>query len=176
MANYRYNGTELPALPNWDKTKYPFAVLFKGSGNSYTLWVTSYAPYFGYPEGYTSKYLVWANPVSLERYKPDTGEFLFYNSGEHNDLTTAYGGAGVIWTNTDILNEDGSVWFAASDPVPVGGEPEEPEQPETPEEPEQPETDLTNIDLYRKINGKPTRLTLYKNVEGELVKVDEHTT
>lgn len=45
---------------------------------------------------------------------------------------------------------------------------------ETEDEPEQPETDLTNIDLYRKINGKPTKLTLYKKLGGNLVKVDEY--
>lgn len=38
-----------------------------------------------------------------------------------------------------------------------------------------PETDLTNIDLYRKINGKPTKLTLYKKLGGKLIPLDEHT-
>jgi hypothetical protein len=32
----------------------------------------------------------------------------------------------VFWTNTDILNEDGSLYLAASDPIPVGGEPIDP--------------------------------------------------
>jgi hypothetical protein len=37
------------------------------------------------------------------------------------------------------------------------------------------ETTLTARDLYRKINGKPTKLTLYKKLGGKLIPLDEHT-
>ena len=29
MPNYVYNGTELPKLPEWDKSTYPYAVIVK---------------------------------------------------------------------------------------------------------------------------------------------------
>lgn len=38
-----------------------------------------------------------------------------------------------------------------------------------------PEFILTARDLYRKINGKPTKLTLYKKLGGKLIPLDEHT-
>lgn len=34
---------------------------------------------------------------------------------------------------------------------------------------------LTERDLYRKINGQPTKLTLYKKLGGKLIPLDEHT-
>ena len=43
------------------------------------------------------------------------------------------------------------------------------------EYPEEPEPTLTARDLYRKINGKPTKLTLYKKLGGKLIPLDEHT-
>ena len=35
--NYRYNGVELPALPDWDKSLYPHAVIFESGA----LWVST---------------------------------------------------------------------------------------------------------------------------------------
>jgi hypothetical protein len=37
------------------------------------------------------------------------------------------------------------------------------------------ETTLTARDLYKIINGKPTKLTLYKKLGGKLIPLDEHT-
>lgn len=44
-----------------------------------------------------------------------------------------------------------------------------------PEPDPEPDTTLTARDLYRKINGKPTKLTLYKKLGGKLIPLDEHT-
>lgn len=61
----------------------------------------------------------------------------------------------VTWSNKDLYFSNGTLWLSASDPIPV--------------------LSLTERDLYRKINGQPTKLTLYKKVGGKLVALDEYT-
>lgn len=162
MPNYLYNGKELPELPNWDKETYPYAIVFL----NYDRYI--FEPFnagsFYYDE--ENKALLTHSPhTKSDTYQFDEGDTewsLRSNAGDcsashTNNLFYGYcrNYNTPIWTNTDILKEDGSVYLAASDPVPVGV--------------------LTARDLYRKINGKPTKLTLYKKLGGKLIPLDEHT-
>lgn len=165
MPNYLYNGIELPALPEWDKTKYPYAII-----------TIAKSPSIGGIE-YTQRKLTLLSSYQMGYNQVgnwavnSVGDFqeydYFTSNSEWTEADVNYADAktpavvNIKWANFDILNEDGSVYLAASDPVPVGGEPEQPT--------------LTERDLYRKINGQPTKLTLYKKVGGELVALDEYS-
>lgn len=113
---YLYNGVRLPKLPEWDKTAYPYAIIqYTDLGFGVEKWRLYLFPielvgkgngaYF--PHGMT---YCWYN-------NEDTG-WVYSASANH---TEAAGGPTFepLWTNHDILNEDGTIYLAASDPVPV---------------------------------------------------------
>lgn len=158
MANYLYNGVELPALPEWDKEKYPYALL----GNHTWLNDKMRAQLVCYSEkaetGYNDDgdiaYWVVINGTRIEFYIVYPINTIPSDWGNPTEYTGSANRSG-IWSNTDIYLDDGTLYLAASDPVPV--------------------LSLTERDLYRKINGKPTKLTLYKKLGGKLVPLDEHT-
>lgn len=100
-----YNSTQLYALPTWqvwDQTRYPYGLIQNG-----TLYFTA-NPNFSYQEdgsccmetgGYAPHLSSgWGHP----RFKSET-------------ITITE----PIWSNFDLLREDGSVFLAASEPVPV---------------------------------------------------------
>lgn len=147
MANMLYNGVELPDIESvWtDKGTYPYAriqslestvmpgyycVIFNTAKHYYDgtklvvedsgkqcfaqiLVSTPEGEELAASEGATLEEL--ANSVGLE-----VGEWGLMisddsvNAGEYDETP-------VIWSNYDILNTDGSVYLAASTPVPVGG-------------------------------------------------------
>lgn len=152
MANYYlYNNFKLPALPDWDKTTYPYACIYEAFGTHLIL--SKEPATVGYRE--TSLGTLFFGEHL--HYKCDTDGWYYHESA--NELSIIGGILWELWSNHDIYNEnDGTLHNAASDPVPVGGEPT-----------------LTARDLYRKINGQHTKLTLYKKVSGELLPLDEYT-
>jgi hypothetical protein len=183
MANYLYNGMEFPALPEWDKGAYPYAFVWYDQGFIYTkahLYLLSEIVYQTKDDG--SYCLVtrelhavstltssgWSDWTDFEEYPYGSSTLVtsLFTVGFNNEKQ---------WANFDILSEDGTVSLAASYPIDAETG-EEIHDYEIGGEPEQPETDLTNIDLYRKINGQLVKHTLYKKVGGELVKVDEYST
>lgn len=111
---YLYNEVRLPRLP---ELKYPYVVIWGHEAEGRMVMACS-APFIvkngqlkmGGENSYSYVYA----------YATDD------NKG-WNDLreVTGVSGGGVgfasytVWTNTDILNEDGSVYLAATDPIPV---------------------------------------------------------
>lgn len=174
QGHYSYNDVILPPLPDWDKDVYPYAyIAIKYSTNDYDGDGNVDA---------TANFLLYISPVELcissdNKLVTRDGSTVtglydsVYASGEtwKEQKETTYkatsGKYAPFWANTDVYNADGTLYLAASDPVPV-----------EPEEPEQPVPVLTNRDLYRKSNGQLVKHTLYKKVGGELVKVDEYST
>lgn len=114
MANYLYNGMELPALP---KTTYPIAVMdtaLYGMLKEATLYLFSELEYTTI-EGSSDRGIVLT----------ETNHVRFTATATNGEWTAASGTAGALninnigWANTDILNEDGTLYLAASDPIPV---------------------------------------------------------
>lgn len=125
---YLYNGVRLPKLPERDREKYPFAVVMQEVSSSiyfaqaiaaplYTEETVSLAGKSLFQLAYEQRYLLksvidetgtWKNWYEL----PNTyfNGRLEYDGATENVL---------VWTNHDILNEDGSVYLAASEPIPV---------------------------------------------------------
>ena len=120
MANYLYNGVELPDINEvWNKVNkehWRYASIFMSSSARASLYFTQgpcrissgNSELVDIPGGYHYSYWnggTWSDPTSYD--DPFTSDNAKY----------------AVWANFDILNTDGSVYLAASDPVPVGGEP-----------------------------------------------------
>lgn len=120
-TTYLYNGVELPALPEWDKEAYPYAFIGYDVGDDEAYWFIAISDrpsvftyrgkdYFGFLE--SSNYRVYCTsetPFSVWGNLNDT-------VGRFNMLLTK-----LVWCDFDALREDGTIYLAASDPVPVGG-------------------------------------------------------
>ena len=153
MAKYLYNGVDLPALPEYDQETYPYAVIGK---HTYTdgvgyFFLANNEPFTAYEEN-TTKYGSIPFLVSAS---------VMFKITESQNEWESVGTVGLqleyVWSNHDLYgyNDATVIVYKASDPVPV--------------------LTLTARDLYRKINGKPTKLTLYKKLGGKLNPLDEHT-
>lgn len=129
MANYLFNGVELPALPALD---YPHVVIVGGMTASfrvrYSIHMTDkplvdVAGCLCAADVYYTEYGCWEADIeggvwTLEEEK----QFGTYNafSGAANSPK--------IWSNYDIMSNKGELVFAASDPIPVTApEPLDPE-------------------------------------------------
>lgn len=114
MANYLYNGVELPALPEWDKETYPYAVIWIAFvTNAIYLDILKEFDFSSAGILHTTKedsLFALCSGDSWSEFKASTSDSQIV-------------GSQIKWTNTDILNEDGSVYLAASDPIPVNPAP-----------------------------------------------------
>lgn len=142
MANFLYNGVELPNIDAvWtDKTAYPYAIItsfdaalvgYSGSSTIYLLDASGVAHY-------NNNGVCYKNPPYLScswfcSYDPDVCSYLSgmglpITVGEWGGSSPSDIGSGsaqsvvgtVFWSNADILNTDGSVHLAASTPIRVG--------------------------------------------------------
>lgn len=116
---FLYNGVELPALPEWDKTVYPYAFIYivtlDGTTGVYTLVVSSSSVM-----GYDGNGIICPSATVGQRYTVSEDSWAaasasddFYIKRDNLIYT--------VWANFDVLNSDGSVYVAASEPVPVAG-------------------------------------------------------
>lgn len=119
---YLYNGVQLPPLPEWDKTAYPYAAIFKNIIGTAVLYIFEQKPYVTIKTSVTaalsitsgSKYVYkGANSIS----NPTNGWNANTEYTATDDQTMNI--QSVIWTDFDLLNEDGTVSLSASEPVPV---------------------------------------------------------
>lgn len=112
LVGYSYNGTVLPKLPEWDRGRYPYAFITKNAFGAIELFVLPSVDYF-VPDG-----LDWAIATTDNLQAA-------HNSGSGWTELSAYSTAvsrpvkNTVWANFDVLNEDDTVYLAASEPVPV---------------------------------------------------------
>lgn len=125
MSKYLYNGVELPGLPEtWNETEHPNlfirVVSIDGSAENavYSLFAASAAAV-----SYDDNGILFPLSAVGEKYAVSEGAWVesseslsdsFYIKRNDGFLYT-------LWANFDILNSDGSVYIAASEPVPVVG-------------------------------------------------------
>lgn len=116
---YLYNGVELPKLPEWDKEKYPYAaIIFHTDSKSYLLTASQYRMF---PEksstygtvisfSYSNKNRI----QSVLNFGEDSwGEVKEYSTNSNIPIDADYGYQ-LIWSNCDLLNDDGTVYFSGS--------------------------------------------------------------
>lgn len=121
---HSYNGVTLPSPPKeWDKERFPFAhLVYLALFKCYVFNVTS-CPLRYYPNGYDGNVL---NKLGATETDAQYMAYEFYTPQDTNWVTNgkAYplsglSDSGLFWSNFDILNSDGSVYLAASDPIPI---------------------------------------------------------
>ena len=176
MQHYLYNGVELPALPEWDKTTYPYAVLWTrtvdSSGNltTITVWVCN-NPVIYDPETYKISSAAGANYCSIRKLYQHDGteeEWDVYGegtlSGNYATLGQKYGGYTdtLIWANHDVRDPKNNIVLPASDPIPV------------PEEPETPDLEWQGKDIYLCHNGQWVKCEAVRKMDGAWVKMDAY--
>ena len=105
---YLYNGVQLPGLP---EVEGQYMVIDYDSGE-YLLIPCSH-PLIRKSDGN----IYQAEIATYYVYKVINGEWSTYSGNQYKIEQVVFGTA--IWANTDILNEDGSVYLAASEPVPI---------------------------------------------------------
>ena len=122
--NHLYNGVPLPPLPEYDTAAYPYAVLDKtNAGTSFLFYAFKSRPYYGTNPADSTKMGVYSSGGAKVYYfvPADCGNEWVHQMDTDNPFAAEDGNENTLfWTNTDILYEvDGSVWLAASLPVPV---------------------------------------------------------
>lgn len=119
-----YNGVALPALPVWDKIKYPYVCMVRyfedtTVGYSTQVFMSAEPPIYDYAAFQrTAKiptpYLTCSN--DRDYVTPTAWTNLTESTSGDFIVSTMYD---IAWSNVDILKDDGTVYVAASDPVPV---------------------------------------------------------
>ena len=120
MGNYLYNGIEAGALPNWNKDKHPHAVMVLYDYN--ILSSVDKLVVFFLSEVKTANdlwYTIGDECATATRPVDSTGAFSAFGAIETLNEEKKISPENVVWSNTDIYNEDGTLYLAASDPVPV---------------------------------------------------------
>lgn len=111
---YLYNGVRLPKLPEWDKETYPYAVIryIHNETNDYHLICLRKVVYVGTGVAYKFKGSAGVYTSTIA-----TG-----TNGPWSDLKALnvdFTVSPAIWSNFDIIAEDGTVYLEASEPIPV---------------------------------------------------------
>ena len=108
-ALYSYNGTILPALPEWDKEKYPYATLYEGG-----LYIFGSA---------LCTLVVGEKPCGYDYAPYGSYECFYYDSaGGWGEFRVCYGISNIhqpIWVNYDLYDNSGELYMGASEPIPV---------------------------------------------------------
>ena len=117
LVGYSYNGTVLPALPEWDKTVYPYASIWNLGIYNY-LWISSQPQYIAAAsDGNDAIHSLTPNIGYC--YEIDRSEDGWLRLSDDN-----YGGGqylkyyDFIWCNAPI-EKDGTVVYERTDPIPV---------------------------------------------------------
>ena len=105
---YSYNGTVLPALPEWDKTAYPYAQI-----RGRKLYLSS--SLITYDTG-TWKY-TYSSPYLLANFTYSADAICWGELTENETQPTGYDSS--LWSNRNIFDENGNVYIEASAPVPI---------------------------------------------------------
>ena len=109
---YLYNGVRLPKLP---ESEYKYVLIQQLNSRWFQAFATKEKPYVSDKYLYfPSESMLWDNYYAFDyTYTDDWGAIEGASAGL-NQVASSF-----IWSNTDILNTDGTVYLSASDPIPV---------------------------------------------------------
>lgn len=122
MANYLYNGVKLPALPEWDKTAYPYAAILIFYGDYWLICAKQAAktsvnrsrlthPNFEYGSNSVELDFLESNSIT-------TGQDSW---GALTEDSAGIVAGDVLWTNFDMKDDNGDLRVARTTPIPVPG-------------------------------------------------------
>ena len=117
-----YVGAVLPELPEWDKETYPYAYIKESYviNNSYTLMLFK-APYALNGTTRFAEFIAVDGETFLKcgHYKNDGWSALTEITADSTDDYMERMVELKVWSNFDLVTEDGSVLLSASEPIPV---------------------------------------------------------
>lgn len=115
-----YVGVVLPPLPKWDKTVYPYALIYRYEVATDLFIFHASTEKIQYDTNNNSPRLIYTlehGYASCECYSGDK---------EWGEISEGNRKAGVwikaeqaVWVNFDIYKEDGTLYLSASDPIPI---------------------------------------------------------
>ena len=116
MPNYLYNGVELPAFPEWNKSENPYVVLCHYiPSDTYYLYIGRGRPF--YSTGDTSGINKGSNffAIASACYDLEDGTWVLKYSyiNQLAGISLDSGNTSIIYTNADVLNDSGAVYIAA---------------------------------------------------------------
>ena len=126
---YLYNGVRLPPLPEWDKAKYPNALLTRFWDKWWILHIFGeYTVLDSPPNNPTDQDSDWivlngtgdtsnCEAYLKSAYDEETGQWGAFESDQYSPYTDYL--SNVKWSSVDLHAYDGSLYLAASTPVPV---------------------------------------------------------
>ena len=122
---YLYNGIRLPALPEWDKVKYPYACIFNyyhdefDGSSAYLALLPEIVHYHGTLGDGTPYTAIDQTGMVLYTFAEFAGDtqWNYYPDTEYYKSIIPYGD--VVWANFDVVDEAGTKYLSASAPVPV---------------------------------------------------------
>lgn len=105
-----YNSVELPDIEDvWSdvgKEAFPYATIFENN----TLYISNKKARYNI----SSKNIIFLSPTAFAKYKLENNTWVMDGSIVEGSSSTT---ADVIWSNDDILNDDGTIYLSGSDPV-----------------------------------------------------------
>ena len=124
MANCLYNGAILPALP---KNAYPYSAIHINilSATEYMAELVCSTCALTFSDGFISSSLIASEDGTLTVYTANQAatEWKQGTDGEKNftagESVYSFALGDLKWSNYDILNTDGTLYLAASDPIPI---------------------------------------------------------
>ena len=125
---YLYNGVRSPKLPEWNREKYPNALLVHSNvpifGNQAWLYLFKSEKQKDYLVNGKYKFAFEAGEEYLQSYirtsqDGDLSQKVFPAPQEYTANATGAFADTALWSNYTVKNWDGSVYLAASEPVPV---------------------------------------------------------
>ena len=133
MKTCLYNGVELPALMDYDKSKYKYLYLTRKNNGKYFLSIHTAPARFreSLTSGSTKYYIcVCADTDKWKTYRAENGQWVFNNESNREDYdcyiswtrrTSDSVVDTLIWTNTTVkyYSNSSRVYFYASEPVPL---------------------------------------------------------
>lgn len=110
MANYLYNGVELPAPPEWHKDECPYALITKVAGlDLHILTLSKGRPFYAKFDN-SSNQMAICIPEFQIAYALHDGIWSQYEYRTEFLILEYYS---PVWTNVDILADDGTVFVGA---------------------------------------------------------------
>lgn len=106
---YSYNGQTLPALPEWDKTAYPYAMIEGEKFYASAVPVTHESGFLGGKRHVTAPYIM---------VRSTNNDGVYWGEIELQEVDATVN-LGMQWTNHNVLDENGDVYLEASEPVPM---------------------------------------------------------
>ena len=128
---YSYNGTVLPALPEWDKETYPYVYIgYSPMYNGYYMCHMCTEPFRVDGTGSSSDYAgteegVYYTMISWRMFASSNEWKAYATSAEDPNTPLPMTGSGMhqilpnVWSNYDVYFASGGLYRSASEPVPI---------------------------------------------------------